>query len=142
MKRYPVQEMCRNEEKVKNKVRSYFIVLGGMFVVSFVLLLLLSFFVWKMDGAGNVLCAGILGVYIVTNVFGGFWVGRMMGQQKFFWGAATGGSYFLILLAAGVCLADAKLFGNTQLMTAALLCIISGMFGGMLAPASLSKDKT
>ena len=51
-------------------------------------------------------------------------------------------SYFLILLAAGVCLADAKLFGNTQLMTAALLCIISGMFGGMLAPASLSKDKT
>ena len=78
MKRYPVQEMCRNEEKVKNKVRSYFIVLGGMFVVSFVLLLLLSFFVWKMDGAGNVLCAGILGVYIVTNVLGGFLVGRMM----------------------------------------------------------------
>lgn len=127
---------------MKNKIRNYFVVLGGMFLVSFVLLLLLSCVVWKMDGAGNVLCAGVLGVYILTNALGGFVVGKMMGQQKFFWGAATGGSYFLILLAAGVCLADAKFFGNTQLITAALLCIISGMLGGMLAPASEKKSKS
>lgn len=121
---------------MKVKIRNCFVILGGMFLLSLLLLFVLSCVVWKMDGAGNVLCAGVLGIYIVTNAAGGFCVGRIMGQQKFFWGAAVGGTYFLLLLAAGMCLADAKLFGNTQLVTAALLCVISGMLGGMLAPVS------
>lgn len=123
---------------MKNKVRNFFVILGIMFLISMALLGLLSVCIWKMDGAGNVLCAGVIIVYILTNVLGGFLVGKVMGQQKFFWGVLIGASYFLILLLAGVCLAQTKVAGNMQLISGAMICVISGMLGGMLAPGNKS----
>lgn len=121
---------------MKNKIRNFFVILGIMFLCSMILLGILSVLIWKMDGAGNVLCAGVIIVYILTNVLGGFLVGKMMGQQKFFWGVLMGASYFLIIMLAGVCLAETKLTGNMQLISGAMICIISGMLGGMLAPGT------
>ena len=86
---------------MKKKIRNFFIILGIMFLFSLFLLGLLSVIVWKMDGAGNVLSAGVVVVYILTNFLGGLLLGKVMGQQKFFWGVVIGACYYAILLAAG-----------------------------------------
>ena len=120
---------------MKNKVCYFFIVLGMMFVFSAILLLLLSAIVWKTDGSSGLLSGGVILVYILSNILGGFLMGRNMGQQKFFWGLLMGALYFGILLLVGVWLAGTKLMGNTQIISGIMVCAISGMLGGMLAPA-------
>lgn len=120
---------------MKNKIGNFLIILGIMFVCSLIMLAVLTLLIWKMDGGSNVLSVGVIAIYIVSNVLGGFLIGRMMGQQKFFWGVVIGAAYFLILFIVGVGLMETKINGNMQLISSAMVCIISGMLGGMAAPA-------
>lgn len=119
---------------MKNKLRNFFIILGIMFLCSLIMLGILTVVIWKMDGGSSLLCVGVIMIYILSNSLGGFLVGKMMGQQKFFWGVIIGAAYFLILLLVGVGLMETKVNGNMQLISGAMVCIISGMLGGMVAP--------
>ncbi|MDD7402683.1 MAG: TIGR04086 family membrane protein [Butyribacter sp.] len=121
---------------MKTKAGNFFVILGIMFICSLLLLMLVSVVIWKVDAKGSFLCGSVIAVYIITNLLGGFLTGKMMGQQKFFWGMLTGATYFFVLLAAGVCLMGTKISGNTQLISGAMICIISAMAGGMFAPAA------
>ena len=87
---------------MKNKIGNFFIILGIMFLCSLFMLGILTLIIWKMDGGSNVLSVGVIVIYILSNVLGGFLVGKMMGQQKFFWGVVIGAAYFLILFLIGV----------------------------------------
>lgn len=120
---------------MKNKLVNFLIILGIMFICSFLLLGILTLIIWKMDGNSSVLCVGVIMIYILSNALGGFLIGKMIGQQKFFWGVVIGAAYFLILLLAGVGLMGTEVNGNMQLVSGAMVCIISGMLGGMVAPA-------
>lgn len=119
---------------MKHKVGNFLVILGIMFVCSMIMLGIISLLIWKMDGGSNVLCIGIILTYILSNILGGFLAGKMMGRQKFFWGVVIGAIYFLVLLLAGIGLVGTKLSGNMQLISGAMMCVISGMLGGMLAP--------
>lgn len=121
---------------MKQKMGNFFVILGIMFVCSMILLGIITMLVWKMDGGNNILSVGVILTYILSNILGGFLVGKMMGQQKFFWGVVVGAVYFLVLLVVGVLLMDTKLSGNMQIVSSAMMCVISGMLGGMLAPGS------
>lgn len=118
----------------KKKVISILMVLAGMFLASLALLFLLSLWIWKTDGGVGLLSGGVIAIYIIVNLVGGFLVGKSMGKQKFFWGMLTGAVYFCLLLLVGICLVDTKLTGNTQLWNGAMLCIVAGTAGGMFAP--------
>lgn len=119
---------------MKNKIGNFFIILGIMFLCSLFMLGVLTLIIWKMDGGSNVLSVGVILIYILSNALGGFLVGKMMGQQKFFWGVVIGAAYFLVLLLIGIGLMETKINGNMQLVSGALVCVISGMLGGMIAP--------
>ena len=119
---------------MKNKIGHLFIILGIMFLCSLLMLGVLTLIIWKMDGGSNVLSVGVILIYILSNALGGFLVGKMMGQQKFFWGVVIGAAYFLVLLLIGIGLMETKINGNMQLVSGALVCVISGMLGGMIAP--------
>lgn len=123
---------------MKNKIGNFFVILGIMFICSMILLAILSMLIWKMDGGSGLLCGGVIAVYIITNVLGGFLTGKMMGQQKFFWGMLIGLIYFAILFIVGVCLLGTKISGNMQLVSGVMVCVISAMIGGMLAPSKKS----
>ena len=118
----------------KKKGIYFLMVLGGMFLASLALLFQLSLWIWKADGGLGVLSGGVIAIYIIVNLVGGFLIGKSMGKQKFFWGMVVGGVYFSILLLAGICLVDTKLAANTQLWNGAMLCIVAGTAGGMFAP--------
>lgn len=119
----------------KKKNGTYFLlVLGSMFLGSFLLLSFLSFLVWKMDGGLGIISGGVIAVYVLVNIVGGFLLGKRMGKQKFFWGMLVGVAYFLVLLLVGICLVETKIMGNLQLINGGMICLVSGTFGGMLAP--------
>ena len=119
---------------MKNKIGNFFIILGIMFLYSLLMLGILTLIIWKMDGGSNVLSVGVIVIYILSNALGGFLVGKMMGQQKFFWGVVIGAAYFLVLFLIGVGLMQTKVNGNMQIISGAMVCVISGMLGGMVAP--------
>ena len=131
----PLRGQFGMENDMKNKVGSFFVILGIMFLCSMLLLAILSLLLWRMDGGSSLLSGGVIAVYILTNILGGFLTGKMMGQQKFFWGMLMGAVYFAILFFIGVCLMGTKISGNMQLISGAMVCVISAMIGGMLAPS-------
>ena len=118
---------------MKNKIGNFFIILGIMFLCSLLMLGILTLIIWKMDGGSNVLSVGVIVIYILSNALGGFLVGKMMGQQKFFWGVVIA-AYFLVLFLIGDGLMQTKINGNMQIISGAMVCVISGMLGGMVAP--------
>lgn len=120
---------------MKEKIWGFCVILGIMFVCSALLLAVITTLVWKMDGNSRVLSIGIILTYILSNIIGGFLAGKLMGRQKFFWGVVAGGMYFLLLLLVGVLLMGTVLVGNVQVVSCGLICVVSGMLGGMLAPA-------
>ena len=115
---------------------SCLLLLGAMFLLSFLLLGLLSVIIWRMDGNKEVLSGGIIVVYILVNLFGGFVAGRIFGKQKFFWGMLISLLFFCILCAVGMLVMGTQLQENGRVFPSLMICMVSGMLGGILSPAS------
>lgn len=129
-------ELCGNGERMKkNVVTSFALILGGMYVFSAVMLAVLAGILWKADAGSNMVSSAVVIVYVVVNFFGGFLIGWIRGKQKLFWGCLIGACYFGILLLLGVWLMGTELSGNPWIFSGAMICAITGMLGGMLAPA-------
>ena len=124
---------------MKEKGKKLLFTLGGMILCSAGLLFVLSLLIWRLDGNATLLSGGIIAIYVITNGIGGFFAGRIMGKQKFLWGFLIGFIYFLLLCLIGILTMHVKIIGNIQLFNGAMLCVVSGMAGGMLAPGKMNK---
>ena len=101
--------------------------------INAVMLLLLSFLLYKFRFSDGVVRAGIILTYIVSNFVGGFIMGKIKENKKYLWGAVVGLAYFLILVIVSVAVTK-ELFGNGNMAVIALLCsVIGGITGGMLS---------
>ncbi len=118
----------------KKNFVNYGIVLAGMFILSAVLLAVMSAFIWKTEAGAGAVSGCVIAVYIISNFIGGFVAGKKAGQHKFLWGIAVSIMYFAIIVLAGIWIMGNKPGVNQEVVTGALICIVSGMFGGMLAP--------
>lgn len=107
-------------------------VLFAMYIVTGLILLLLTALLYKFDIGENVINLGVISVYIISGFLGGFILGKVKKTRKFLWGMVIGGLYFLILFAASVLFE--KGLGNDagHFVTTFVLCVASGMAGGML----------
>ena len=87
--------------KIKTVLKSLFLAyaLTGAF------LLLLALLVFRLDLGTAPVAAGIVAIYVVSCLSGGFLAGKLMRKDKYFWGILVGLSYFLLLgAAAGILL--------------------------------------
>ena len=105
---------------VKALMLSYFLTM--------LMLLGLSFGLYKFDLSEKTVRIGILAVYIISTFAGGFAMGKMGKTRKFLLGML----YFLLLLAisAGI---YRSVQGGMQMMIAWILCGAGGMLGGMVS---------
>ena len=105
---------------VKALMLSYFLTM--------LMLLGLSFGLYKFDLSEKTVRIGILAVYIIS----GFAMGKMGKTRKFLRGFMLGMLYFLLLLAisAGI---YRSVQGGMQMMIAWILCGAGGMLGGMVS---------
>ena len=124
--------------KKKSKRVTGFVSLGIMFLVSAIILAVLAAVIWKSDVGSSFIGGGVIAVYVISCLAGGFLMGINMGKQKFFWGLLMGISYFGILAATGQLLFHAPMKEGIHLISSMMICGVSGMLGGMLAPGNKS----
>ena len=91
-------------------------------------------FVWdEMDVSEEVIDIGVVLVYVISGFLGGFIIGKVKKARKFIWGMLIGGLYFLILMAASLIFNKGLGSDMTHFFSTLVLCIASGMVGGMLS---------
>ena len=103
------------------------------YVVTGLLLLLLTLLLYKFELNEKAVSAGIIAIYVVSTLIGGIIIGKTAKVKRFVWGISLGIIYFamLLLITLGV---YHTLNGNAaNLMTTFVLCAGGGMIGGMIS---------
>jgi len=125
----------RNEKK--NGVSVMGVSLLMMYLISGVLLLLLSALLYRFELSEGTVKIGIVAVYIVSGFVGGLLTGKQMQDKKYLWGLLTGSIYFLLLLILSFILksgmGEEGSFDVVRILTTMVLCAVSAMAGGMLS---------
>ncbi|MGN0349912.1 MAG: TIGR04086 family membrane protein [Roseburia sp.] len=104
-----------------------------MFVISGLLLLALAGVLYKAEPGESVIKVGVVVIYVVAGLVGGLFMGKKMREKKFLWGLAVGAVYFIILLGASVIAKGGLAFEMPKMAATLLLCLSSGMAGGMIS---------
>lgn len=122
------------ERKKENETRiGWFIKsLLAAYVVSCLMLFLLSFLLYKFDLSEQTVQIGIILTYILSAFVGGFVMGKKAKTRRFLWGMTAGILYFAFLacISFGV---YRSAFQGTEWLLALVFCIAGGMAGGMMS---------
>ena len=104
--------------------------LSIIFTIIFVAVLALL--AWILHWNNKILSIGVVIIDVLACLFGGLLAGKGMGEKKYLWGLLIGGLYFIVMMLVAVFM-DGQGNGNaTSIITSALLCLGSGMLGGMI----------
>ena len=103
------------------------------YIVTGVLLLVLTFLVYKFELDEQVVVAGIVAIYVVSTFMGGYIIGRLTGVKKFVWGMIIGAVYFVLLYLISYGVYREFNTNGISAITTAILCIGGGTLGGMLS---------
>ena len=103
------------------------------YIVTAVLLLLLTFLLFQLELDDGKVSVGIIVVYLLSCFAGGFLAGKKCGTRKFLWGLAVGGIYFVLLFILSLAARHGISTQPVQMFTTFLLCAGGGMLGGMLS---------
>lgn len=93
-----------------------------MFLISGLLLLLLALLLYKMEPGESVIKIGIVAVYVISGLCGGFLMGKRMREQKFLWGLAAGIIYFLLLFGVSLLVKGTGDLQMTRIFSTLILC--------------------
>ena len=103
------------------------------YLTSGILLLLMALAVYKLEWGEQIVSAGVIVVYVFSNLAAGIYSGKKFGHRRFLAGLVCGVLYAILL-----CLVSAIVYrdisGNVGNMAVTLLvCSGSGMVGGMIS---------
>ena len=122
------------EKKVNSVIKPIQILkaLLASYIVTALLLLLLTFLLYKFGLDEKKVEIGILIVYLVSDFIGGMIAGKLAGTRRFLWGTLIGILYFALLLMISIGVYRTIQGGSSMLVSFAL-CVAGGMLGGMLS---------
>lgn len=103
------------------------------YIVTAVILLLLSFILYKVQIPSGVVSVGVILAYILSTFVGGFFIGKKVEARKFIWGIAIGAIYFLIIILISIVLNKAAFGSAGSIVTVLGMCLLGGMLGGMIS---------
>ena len=104
-----------------------------MYAVTAILLFLLAILVQQFNWDNNAISIGISTVYVISCFIGGFFVGKVQQNKKFIWGILIGLAYVIIMLVITLVVKHGFHSTVSAFVTNLLLCLGSGMLGGMLS---------
>lgn len=102
-----------------------------MYVITGVMLLALTALLSKLQLTESAVSIGIVAIYVISGFVGGLLAGKKMKSRKFLWGMIMGAAYFLILVAGSIVFHKGLDMEASRFATTLVLCIASGMVGGM-----------
>ena len=103
------------------------------YVMTGVILLVLTLLLYKMGLSEENVNAGIILTYVISTFSGGFVIGKLMGKRKFLWGLLAGVAYFVLLLLISLGVYHSLQVAMMNLLTTFFLCAGGGMLGGMVS---------
>ena len=104
-----------------------------MYIITGILLLALTALLSKLQLSEGAVSVGIVVIYVLSGFVGGLLAGKRMKSRKFLWGMVMGACYFLVLVIGSVLLHRSFDMDMTRFATTLILCIASGMVGGMVS---------
>lgn len=123
------------EKTVGREMRAVWVLkaLTASYVVTGLLLLLLTLLVYKMGLDEEKVTAGITAIYALSTLVGGIVIGKLSKMRKFLWGLTVGMLYFGLLLLISFGIYRTLQGSGTNILTSFLLCAAGGMAGGMIS---------
>ena len=67
------------------------------YIVTGILLLVLTFFMYKFELNEKIVSAAIVGIYVVSTLIGGVIIGKLTKSKRYLWGMVLGILYFVLL---------------------------------------------
>ena len=121
-------------EKETMNIKIPVILLKGMLgacVLTFGAALILALLLWKTGISESSIHIAVDIVYVLSCFLSGLYCGKKIKTRRFLWGLIVGGLYFSILLILGIVIKDNHT--AVSLTSKALICLGSGMLGGMIS---------
>ena len=112
---------------------SLLIMVIGMYLLSGVLLFIISAITYYGDLSGKIVEIGILVIYLLVCLIGGFITGKIKKSKRFLWGMAAGTGYFLVLLIVSLAMNGFAITDTVGLLTVLVICVGSGAIGGIIS---------
>lgn len=103
------------------------------YALSGICLLLLALMVFKLDIGQGIVTVGILVIYVVSCLAGGFLSGKLMRQNKYKWGFLVGLCYFVLLMIVSFVVQRRWDMSAQHAITTFFMCLGGGTLGGMLS---------
>lgn len=103
------------------------------YAITGIILLLLAFIMYKVSPPANFVSGGIIFAYVMSSFVGAVMAGKKAGSRKFIWGILFGMLYFALILAVSYIIEGYTGQFPENALTVFLLCVSSGMLGGMFA---------
>ena len=103
------------------------------YIVTGILLLVLTFFMYKFELNEKIVSAAIVGIYVVSTLIGGMIIGKLTKSKRYLWGMLLGIIYFVLLLLITLGVYRTLNGDSVSIVTSLILCAGGGMTGGMIS---------
>lgn len=103
------------------------------YLLTALLLIILSLFLYKVQLQEGTVRIAIILIYTVSCFFAGFIAGKTEEKRQFLWGLLVGVLYFVVLLAVSLLVKKNPQEILHKGVTTFFICAGSGMLGGMLS---------
>ena len=103
------------------------------YIVTGILLLVLTFFMYKFELNEKIVSAAIVGIYVVSTLIGGMIIGKLTKSKRYLWGMVLGILYFVLLLLITLGVYRTLNGDSVSIVTSLILCAGGGMTDGMIS---------
>ena len=103
------------------------------YIMTGILLLILTFFMYKFELNEKIVSAAIVGIYVVSTLVGGIIIGKLTKEKCYLWGMVLGIIYFVLLLLITLGVYRTLNGDSVSIVTSLILCAGGGMAGGMIS---------
>ena len=124
-----MERQVRRDSKIMWMLKA----LLASYVITGILLLLLTLLLYKFELDEKLVSAGIVTIYVVSTLIGGMIIGRLARIRRFLWGLSLGVIYFALLLLITLGVYHTLGTDGINLVTTLILCAGGGMAGGMIS---------
>ena len=124
-----MERQVRKDSKVMWVLKA----LLASYIVTGILLLLLTMALYKMELNEKMVSAAIVAIYVMATLIGGILIGKMAKVKRFIWGLGLGVAYFALLLLITLGVYHTLNGDGANLVTTFILCAGGGMACGMIS---------
>lgn len=118
----------------KDIIRLPFVMVKGLLgasALSAASILIMALLLFKTGISESTIHIVVIVMYAISCLAAGFYCGKKIKNRRFLWGLLAGGLYFALLCVLTMAVKDGQL--SDHVLTSALVCLGSGMLGGMVS---------